>query len=178
MQQMEVEMQRMMQDNPQEIAKMKQLIEVAMQSGDVTREELNMAVQLATAAAQNPQLWPQLRQFAIQQGLADEQDLPPQYDQGLVFAILLAAKAVQATQGAQGVPQSQGQPPQAVMRTGGETPASNNADGSIAINAHEGEGILHQGVMKAKGKDFLDKLNSTYEQDGSRKERSSASANV
>ena len=140
-----------------------------MQTGEVTPEELNMAVQLATAAAQNPALWPQLRQFAIQQGLAEEQDLPQEYDQGLVFTILMAAKVVQSAQGGgqpQGMPQSQGQPPQATMRTGGVIPDSNNADDTIAVNAHSGEGVVHKGVMIAKGTDFLNKLNGAYNQDG------------
>ncbi len=122
MQQMEAEMQRMAQENPQAIMQMKAAIQQLMQTGEVTPQELNMAVQLATAAAQNPSLWPQLRQFAIQQGLAEEQDLPQEYDQGLVFVILLASKVVQAAGGGQAQPQSQGQPPQATMRIGGRFP--------------------------------------------------------
>ena len=165
MQQMEAEMQRMVQENPQEIMKVKGLIQAAMQSGDLTPQELNMAVQLATAAAQNPSLWPQLRQFAIQQGLAGEQDIPQEYDQGLVFALLFASKAVMAAQGGGGgqpaqptMPQSQGQPPQATMRTGGEVPKSNNEDGSVAINAHKGEYVIPEHVVLAKGTDFFDKM--------------------
>ncbi len=168
MQQVEAEMQRMMQQNPQEIMKIKGLIQTAVQAGDVTPEELNMAIQLATASAQNPSLWPQLRQFAIQQGLAAEEDISQEYDQGLVFAVLLASKAVQMQQGGgqpqgpqgmpQGMPQSQGQPPQATMRTGGEVPTSNNADGTVAINAHKGEYVIPEHVVLAKGTDFFDKM--------------------
>jgi hypothetical protein len=159
MQQMEAEMQRMAQEHPQEVLKIKAGIQHLMQAGEVTPQELNMAVQLATAAAQNPSLWPQLRQFAIQQGLAEEQELPQEYDQGLVFTILLAAKAVQAAGGGQpATPQAQGQPPQATMRTGGEVPKSNNADGSVAINAHKGEYVIPEHVVLAKGTDFFDKM--------------------
>ena len=160
-QMLEQELQRMMKEHPQEIAKITQVIQAGLQSGELTPQELNMAVQLATAAAQNPQLWPQLRQFAIQQGLAGEQDLPQEYDQGLVFVLLLAAKASQgAPQGAPqgGIPQSQGQPPQATMATGGPMPESRNADGSIAINAHKGEYMIPEHVVRAKGTDFFDKM--------------------
>ena len=101
MQGMEAEMQRMVQEHPQQILQMRDVILAGIQAGEVTMQEINMAVQLATAAAQNPQLWPQLRQFAIQQGLGTEQDIPQQYDEGLVFSLLLAARAIQQ----QGPPQ-------------------------------------------------------------------------
>jgi hypothetical protein len=159
MPQMEAEMQRMAQNNPEKVMQMKKAIQQLMQAGEVTPQEINMAVQLATAAAQNPSLWPQLRQFAIQQGLADEQDLPQEYDQGLVFTILMAAKVVLSGQaGAASAPQSQSQPPQTTMRTGGEVPKSNNADGSVAINAHKGEYVIPEGVVLKKGTDFFDKM--------------------
>jgi len=171
MQQMEAEMQRMVQDNPQEVLKIKAGIEYLMQQGELTPEELNMAVQLATAAAQNPALWPQLRQFALQQGFP-ETDIPEQYDSGMVFTLLLAARAVQngggqpqgqqgpqqMPQGGQGMPQSQGQPPQATLKTGGPIPDSRNKDGSVAINAHKGEYMIPEHVVLAKGTDFFDKM--------------------
>ena len=174
----------MEQQNPEQVAQIKQAVMQALQSGEMDPRELNMGVQLATAAARNPQLYPQLRQFAIQQGLAGEEDLPQQYDQGLVFAVLLAGKAAQSSIGGQGLAQAEGQPPQppgvpqanaqapqATLRTGGTTGESRNVDGSIAINAHEGEGVLHTGVMKAKGIDFLNRLNEAYELDGSAKQK-------
>jgi len=162
MQQMEAEMQRLMQNNPQAILKIKASIEQLMQDGELTAQELNMAVQLAIAAAQNPQLYPQLRQFAIQQGLGDEEDIPPEYDQGLVFSLVLAGKALQMQggqpQGGQPVPQSDSQPPQAAMRMGGGPLQSGNPDGSVAINAHKGEYIIPENVVLAKGTDFFDKM--------------------
>jgi len=162
MQQMEAEMQRLMQTAPQEILKIKAGIEQLIQAGELTLQELNMAVQLATAAAQNPQLYPQLRQFALQQGLGDEEDIPLEYDQGLVFTLILAGKALQMQggqpQGGQPVPQSDSQPPQAAMRMGGGPLKSGNTDGSVAINAHEGEYIIPANVVLAKGTDFFDKM--------------------
>ena len=183
---MQQEIQRMTEQHPEQVLQVKQAVTQALQTGELSPQELNMAVQLATAAAQNPQLYPQIRQFAIQQGLAGEADMPQEYDQGLVFVILLAAKAAQTEMGGQpGMPQAAGQPPQAVgqgqqaagqppmaaLKQGGEVPESRNADGSVPITAHDGEGVLHAGVLKAKGTDFLNKLNETYELDGSLKQK-------
>lgn len=166
-QQMQMEVQRMIREHPQQVMQIKQAVMQAVQSGELTQQELNMAVQLATAAAQDPQLYPQIRKFAIEQGLATEQELPMEYDQGLVFVILLAAQAAQEGFGGQGVPQSQGQPPQAAMALGGVVPDSRNTDGSVAINAHEGEVVIHPGVVKAKGTEFFERFNKGYNLDGS-----------
>jgi hypothetical protein len=54
MQQMQAEMQRMAQQHPEEIMKIKQIIETGMQAGEVTPQELNMAVQLATRRRTEP----------------------------------------------------------------------------------------------------------------------------
>tara|TARA_R100000781_G_scaffold53820_1_gene35186 strand:+ start:5304 stop:6122 length:819 start_codon:yes stop_codon:yes gene_type:complete len=166
-QQMQMEIQRFVQEHPQQVMQIKQAVMQAVQSGELTQQELNMAVQLATAAAQDPQLYPQIRKFAIEQGLATEQELPMEYDQGLVFVLLLAAQAAQSAFGGQGTPQSQGQPPQAAMALGGVVPDSRNTDGSVAINAHEGEVVIHPGVVKAKGTEFFERFNKGYNLDGS-----------
>ena len=169
---MEQEIQRMVQQNPQIVMQIKQAFEQAVASGELTPEELNMAVQLATAAAQNPQLWPQIVKFAEQQGLADPGMLPQQYDQGLVFVILLAAKTVQQ-QGApvpgqpQGVPQAEGQPPVASFKGGGAIPDSRNSDGSVAINAHEGEFVIPKDVATWYGTKHLTKMISDFKEQGS-----------
>lgn len=166
--QLESEIQRMMQQNPQAVQQIQQEIMSAMQTGELTPQELNMMVQLATLAAQNPQMYPQIRQFAIQQGIASEEDLGQEYDQGLVFTILLAARASQ--QQAQGgaspamgqapqVPQAAMQPPVASMMSGGALPQkSQNADGSVPIIAHEGEYVIPKEIVLQKGTDFFDKL--------------------
>jgi len=152
------------QQQPQEMMQIKQAMMQALQSGELTPQELNMVVQLATAAAQNPQVYPQIRQFAIQQGLASEEDLSPQYDEGLVVVLLTAAKSVQAEMSGQapvapGRPMAQGQRPVAGLEKGGSLPAdSKNADGSIPITAHEGEYVIPERVVRAKGTDFFDKM--------------------
>jgi hypothetical protein len=166
-QQLDVEAQRAISRAPEKFLQIKQIIEKAVANGEITMEELNLAGQLATAAAQNPQLWPQLRQFAIQKGLAEENELPQEYDQGLVFTLILAVKAIQG-----GGPQAQGQPPQAVggapqmqgqapvagLRQGGAVPNSRNRDGSVAITAHDGEFVIPERVVREKGTDFFEKL--------------------
>jgi len=178
-QQMQAEIQRMQQQHPQEVAKIRQVMQQAMQSGDLTPQELNTVVQLATATVQNPQLYPQIRQFAIQQGLATEQDMPQQYDATFVFVILLAAQSMQSPAGGQdmmqggtpamagpGVPQAASQPPQAGYAKGGALPAkARTKDGSVHIIAHEGEYVIPKHVVKAKGTDFFDKLIQSYDTD-------------
>ena len=183
-QDMQQELQRMEQEHPEQVAQIKQAVMQVLQTGELDAKELNLGVQLATAASQNPQLYPQLRQFAIQQGLAEEADLPQEYDQGMVFAILLAARAVQSSVGGQGLPQATGQPPvppgvpqanaqppQESLRAGGPVPKSRNEDDSVAINAHEGEGVLHAGVLKAMGTEWLRKQNEKFELDGTPKQQ-------
>tara|TARA_R100000329_G_scaffold52304_1_gene48100 strand:+ start:3011 stop:3850 length:840 start_codon:yes stop_codon:yes gene_type:complete len=93
---MDMEVNRMMSENPEVVARMRAAIEAGLQSGELTMEELNMAIQLAKAVLQDPSMYPQIRQFAIQKGLATEQDLPMQYDEGLIVAILIASKALEA----------------------------------------------------------------------------------
>lgn len=136
-----------------------------------------MAVQLARAAAQNPQLYPRLRQLAIQRGLATEADLPPEYDQGIVFALLLAGEAVQRMMGNQQVPQPEAQG--AAMADGGVvTPGAYAAGGGVAmgsptgdktgraddipIRVSGGEYVIPAHVVQAKGTEFFDRMLAQY----------------
>lgn len=169
-QMLEMELNRFASQRPQQMAEMRQAIEQGLQSGELTPQELNMMVQLATVAAQNPQMYPNVRRFAIQQGLATEQDLPEQYDQGLVFVLLLVGRAMQqVVGGAGGAPAAGGAMPTVTaaqtasgpvpsMARGGMTPDSKKADGSVLINAHEGEYVIPAHIVKAKGTEFFDKL--------------------
>lgn len=177
-QQLQGEVQRMATANPQVLQQLQQVIMQALQSGQLTMEQLNMAVQLAKAAAQNPQLYPRLRALAIQRGLATEQDLPQQYDQGIVFAFLLAGEAVMRM-GAQPQPQPQGQ----MMANGGSVvvPGSYAAGGGVAtgsptgdrsgraddipIRVSGGEYVIPKHVVMAKGTEFFDKLLAKYDND-------------
>jgi hypothetical protein len=154
---MEMQINQFAAQHPQELAQIKQAIMESMQSGELTPQELNMIVQLATVAAQNPEMYSYVRNFAIQQGIATEQDLPPQYDQGLVFVLLMAARALQGEGGATGQPIPS-------MAQGGMTPQSKKADGSVLINAHEGEYVIPKRVVEMKGKEFFDNLVEKYKE--------------
>jgi hypothetical protein len=151
------EIDAMMQSNPQMVEQLKTQIMQLMQSGELTAQELNMAVQLSRAALQDPKLYPQLRQFAIQQGIGTEQDLPQEFDQGLLISIVIAGRAMDA---------GAGNPGQVMpsMKEGGALPSkSANQDGSIPIEAHEGEYVIPADVVKYYGTKFLDGLKEKME---------------
>lgn len=150
---LEMQLNQFASQHPQQMQQIKQEMMQSLQSGELTSQELNMTVQLATVAAQNPQMYPYVRNFAIQQGIATEEDLSPQYDQGLIFSVLLAGRALQGGQGGQGIPS---------MKVGGTVPSSQKNDGSVLINAHEGEYVIPQNVVQMKGKEFFDNLVAKY----------------
>lgn len=170
---MEGEIQRLMSQNPEVIQKIQQTLMQAVQSGQLTLEQLNTAVQLAKAAAQNPELYPRLRALAIQRGLADEDELPQQYDQSIVMALLLAGAAVQQQMGGQ----SSG-PVQQMANGGRVRPGMYAAGGGIAtgspsgdrtgraddipIRVSGGEFIIPKHVVDAKGTEFFQKMLDQY----------------
>jgi hypothetical protein len=158
-QQLQMEAQRFVQRNPQQLQQIQMAVQEAVQSGEVTPQELNTIVQMATVALQNPAMYPQLRAMAIQQGLATEQDLSPQYDRGLLFILLLIGQSMQGGMGAV----APGQQPMQSMAKGGALPQrSANPDGSIPIKAHEGEYVIPANVVRMKGVEFFDKLIQQY----------------
>jgi hypothetical protein len=176
-QRLEMELNQFANQHPQQVAQIRQAIMQAMQSGELTQQELNMMVQLATVAGQNPEMYPYVRNFAIQQGIATEQDIAPEYDQGLIFTILLIGRSIQADVGGQnmlqgGTPTMAGGPEISAsqvssgaipsMARGGMTPDSRKPDGSVLINAHEGEFVIPANVVKMKGKEFFDNLVEKY----------------
>jgi hypothetical protein len=165
-QMLEMQVNQFATQHPQQVAQIRQAIMEVIQTGELTMQELNMIVQLATVAAQNPEMYPYVRKFAIQQGIATEQDLPAEYDQGLVIVMLVAAKAIQQDQGGagmgMGMPEMGGGQPIPSMARGGMTPDSRKSDGSVLINAHEGEYVVPAHVVKMKGKEFFDSLVEKY----------------
>lgn len=94
--QIEQEAQRFVQEHPEEAQKIQAVIALAIQTGELTSQELNMAVQLAKTALANPAAYPQIRQFAIKNGLGTEQDVPQEMDQGMLYVLIVAGKAAQA----------------------------------------------------------------------------------
>ena len=168
-QMLEMQVNQFAGQHPEQVAQIRAAIMESIQTGELTQQELNMIVQLATVAAQNPEMYPYVRNFALQQGIATEQDLPAQYDQGLVFVLLLAARAIQQDVGGQnmmqgGSPAMAGGPAIPSMAEGGMTPPSKKSDGSVLINAHEGEYVIPKRVVEMKGKEFFDSLVEKYKE--------------
>lgn len=167
LQQLQQEAQKFAQANPQAVQLIQQSLMEGVQDGDITPQQITMMVQMAVAAAQNPELYPRLRQMAIQQGLADEDDLPMQYDQGVVFTLIVAGTAMQQTNGAMpAAPQVPGtQAPAAMMKEGGHIPMTRSPTGDntgraddIPIRVSGGEYVIPKHIVERKGTEFFDKL--------------------
>ena len=156
--------QQFMQQNPQQVAQIKAQVEQAMAAGEIDAQSLNMFVQVATTALQNPEMWPQLRQVLIRQGMLDAEDVGEEYDQGFLIILYIIGKTMGSGAQAPAAPQqpapmSAGQAPQMSMAEGGPLPAkSANPDGSIPINAHEGEYVIPADVTRKLGTNHFDKL--------------------
>ena len=178
-QMLEMQLQDFMRKNPQQVQQIANAIMAGIQAGEITADELNMAGQLAMTALQNPEMYKYVRQFAIQQGMAGEQDLSPEYDQGLIFVILLAVRVAQQSMGSMGGMGTQnGMPQQPVMSMadGGYVTAGDHAaaggkvvgpgtgtSDSIPIRVSAGEYVIPAHIVKAKGKDFFDSLLKKYQ---------------
>lgn len=151
-----------MSQNPQVAQEIQAALMQGLQSGEITPQELNMIVQLVQVASQNPDMYPYVRQFAIQQGIASEEDLPPQYDEGLMVAMLTVAKAAQQMiQGGENMmPAGEAGAPMQSMKTGGSV--KGKTDAPVPIMAHEGEYVIPKNVVQMKGKEFFDRLVEQY----------------
>jgi hypothetical protein len=155
----DMEAQRFMQQNPQQVEQIKAEVQRAMAEGELDAAALNMFVQVATVALQNPDMWPQLRQSLIAQDMLDPEDIGEEYDQGFLITLYIIGKTMGGGQMTTPAPMSAGQEPQMSMREGGPLPAkSENPDGSIPINAHEGEYVIPADVARKLGTDHFDKL--------------------
>jgi len=178
--QLQAEANRFSRQNPQQVQQIQAAVQQAMQSGDLTLQELNMIVQMAMVALQNPNMYPQMRRLAIQQGLATEQDLSPQYDQGLLFALLLLGQTMGL--GGQTAPGLPGLPGGMPMAGAGGGQMQNAAGlsglpamekgGTLSTKSEPVQAILHTGeyvvpkkVVDMKGREFFDKLVERYNSD-------------
>lgn len=167
--QLEMQLNDFMRQNPQQVQQIAQAIQAGLQAGEITMEELNMAEQMAMTALQNPDMYQYIRQFAIQQGMASEQDLSPQYDEGLIFVILLAVRSAREAGGMGAMPMGGQQQPVMNMAGGGHIPMSMSPtrDGSgkrddVAINVSPGEYVIPKKIVDAKGREFFDNLLKKY----------------
>lgn len=176
-----MQMANQMARNPAIQQKVQQIVGPAMQSGELTPEELVTLGRIAEAAVHNPQLYPQLRQFAAQNGMTP---LPPSYDPRAVTMLIVAAKVLGGGQAApNGQPTPAGQVPptdQAQMQNptgmanGGmlRGPGTGRSDSIGTVNettgapvrVANGEYVIPAHVVKAKGQDFFDKMLRQYAQ--------------
>jgi hypothetical protein len=164
-QMMEMQINQMAAQNPEVVARIRAAIEAGLQAGELSMEELNMAIELAKTVLQNPEMYPQVRQFAIQKGLAEEGDLSVQYDEGIVVALLMAAKSMATDI------ESEGQQPIQEMQDGGILKGPSHDNGGIPVKVagvsnaemEGGEYVIPKSVVMAKGTDFFDKMLASYE---------------
>jgi hypothetical protein len=166
---LEMNLNQFAQQHPEQMEQIKQALMEAMQTGELTAQELNMMVQLATVAMQDPSMYPRIRQYAIQQGVVTDADLPQQYDQGLIFSVVLAGRALQG--GEQAAPEaapdaapdanSQGQPVPS-MAKGGQIKAATPGCSRV-IEGHDDEYVVPANVVRMKGREFFDNLVAKYQ---------------
>lgn len=164
-QMVEMRIQQFMQQRPDLVAQIQAAVNEGIMTGDLTQQELNTMVQLATTVLRNPNLYPQVRQFAIQQGLATEADLSPQYDEGIVIAIIIAGRAAQANVGGQnmmagGTPQMAQQRPIQSLEKGGRVMGTDSEP--VLIEAHTGEYVIPKHIVDMKGREFFDRMLEQY----------------
>lgn len=177
----QMQLQDFVGSNPQGGQMVAQAIQQGIQSGEITEQQIQLIEQLCQACVNNPKLWPNVRAYAVKAGLCEPNDLPPQYDQGLVLAILAGIRAAQ-----QHGPAAQGQQPQGgqVVQGTMQAPQAHANGGMIhgpgtgtsdsihtqnratgaPVSVSTGEYVIPADVVRAKGKDFFDKMVRQYHQ--------------
>jgi hypothetical protein len=142
---LDMQIQQMVSQNPEVLARIRAGVEAGIQSGELNLQELNMAVELAKVVLQNPAMYPQIRQFAIQKGLATEQDVPAEYDEGLLIALIIVGKSLDADINFGGAPTQQ-------MKDGGqlkEVPEGNQGLSRLPEDVRNRMGYMQDGgVLK------------------------------
>lgn len=146
----EMQVKDMMARNPQVTQQVQQAVQQAMATGQLTPQELNTATQLARVALNDPSTYPRLRAFAIQNGIATEQDLPQQFDEGLLYVLLAIAEAMTG-QGGAPQPGMQQQPQPGMQQQPGQ---------------EQGGYTIPQNVLQMKGQEFFDNLVKKYNPSG------------
>ena len=165
-QMLDMQVNEIMSQNPEVVARIRAGIEAGIQSGELDANELNTIIQLAKTVMQNPDMYPQIRQMAIQQGIATEADLPAQFDEGLVIAIIAAGKSMEADVQIEGGQAPMPQPPVQEMEFGGMVNGPSHDQGGVRvkmkgggeIEVEGGEYVIPKDVVKKKGTDFFDKM--------------------
>lgn len=161
--------------NPQMKQRLVGRAQQLMATGELTPDEVMTMARVAEAAMFNPQLYPQLRQFVAEQGLSP---LPPSYDPSVIVRIMAIAKALQEAQPA--TPPGQVPPTQQAsmespvpgMANGGylRGPGNGRSDSIGTVNESSGqpvkvangEYVIPEHVVRAKGREFFDNLLRRY----------------
>lgn len=155
-QQVEQEAQRFVQQHPEQVQQIQSLMQMAMQSGELTPEELNMMVQLAKTAIANPASYAQVRQYAIQNGVGTEAEIPQQMDEGLLYVVIVAGMALQGgpNEGAEGESPTQQSSEGPLM----EKYEGMTGDKPHIAKVHPREYIVPEDALIYHGKKHFDKL--------------------
>jgi hypothetical protein len=95
LQQMELEARRFVQQNPQQVAEIREAVQEALSDGDITMDQVKVLSNMARVALQNPEMYPQLKQAILSQGIMEQDELPEEFDQGVMFILLLIGQIVQ-----------------------------------------------------------------------------------
>lgn len=161
------------------VGKMQQL----MSSGQLTPQEVTMMGQIAEASMQNPALYPKLRAFVVEQGMSP---LPPAFDPSVIMKVLAISRVLQQSGAGQAAPgggqptppgqvpptsQAQMQNPNG-MANGGflQGPGTGRSDSIGTVNESSGqpvkvangEYVIPEHIVRAKGRDFFDKMLRQY----------------
>lgn len=146
--------------DPQVMQTLKAHLDQAIQAGQLNPQQLQMMGQLAQSAIQHPELWPKLRQFAIQAGLPDAKQLPMQFNQAICMALMAASHASQ-----------HGDRPGAFANGGmlhgpgtgtSDSIHAHNTSTGQPVKLSNGEYIIPADVVATKGKEFFDNIVRKY----------------
>lgn len=143
-----------------------------MASGELTPDEVTTMGRVAEAALFSPELYPQLRQFVAAQGM---NPLPATFDPTVIMRIMAIARGLQQETPAGQVPgmdQAQMRSPVPGEENGGylQGPGSGRSDSIGTINdstgspvkVSNGEYVIPEHVVRAKGREFFDNLLRRY----------------
>lgn len=139
LQQADMQIAEFIKNRPQEVAQIQAVVQAGLQAGEFTMDDMNMMEQMAITALQNPEMYPNVRQLAIQQGFAVEEDLSLEYDEGLIYTVLVATRV--AKQG--------GGVPTGGLPMGG-APASNPSAGGAPMGGMQAPNFAVSGMVDDK----------------------------
>lgn len=162
-----------LQENPEAA----QQIAMQMQQEGFTPEDAQQMDQMITTVMDNPEMYPQIRQYVIQQGMADPEELPEQYDPGYMFSLAVGARAVTMMGGGGQAAMPMNDMPNYADggyvgpgddgSSGGKVkgPGHGTSD-SVPIRVSTGEYIIPANVVHMKGREFFDKMLEHYKSGG------------